>query len=53
MGLWFYCFLKILYAPKHFTLKFSLEVGKQTKNSKVQQHKYIMHTLIVDTLNVC
>lgn len=53
MGLWFYFFFLILYAPKHFTWKFSLEVGKQTKTSKGQQHKYIMHTFTVDTLNVC
>ena len=46
-------FFLILYAPKHFTWKFSLEVGKQTKTSKGQQHKYVMHTLTVDTLNVC
>ena len=41
------------YAPEHFTWKFSLEVGKQTKTSKGQQHKYVMHTFTVDTLNVC
>ena len=46
-------FFLILYAPKHFTWKFSLQVGKQTKTSKGQQHKYVMHTFTVDTLNVC
>lgn len=41
---------KILYAPKHFTWKSSLEVGKP--ETLEHQHEYITNTLIVDTLNV-
>lgn len=53
MGLQFYFFKKMLYAPKHFTWKYSLEVGKQTNNSTGQQHKCVMRTLTMDALDAC
>ena len=51
-GIMILLFLKNFICSKTFYLEIFTR-SRKTKNSKVQQHKYIMHTLIVDTLNVC
>lgn len=51
-GIMVLLFFKNFICSKTLYLEISTR-SRKTKNSKVQQHKYIMHTLIVDTLDVC